>query len=280
MSMILQKNIFKAVIYLLVICSVVGCTNSFDLKQVDKRVSESLEHEYPAPADIDPAGDNQFTFAVFGDSHLGSRFGEVLQSAIDQVKSYGDAFVVSVGDITDSGASDQYQNFIDAFSQAGILFRPALGNHDIFFDGWSNFRDKFVTATYSFNADNVHFVILDSANGVLGQKQLTWLDQNLEQTDKPIKIIVTHTPPYTGSFPSIWRMSSDEEVAIFKDICYRRDVSLVFSGHYHGFRETKIANTQFVTTGAVNTFTEIGEHKHFVRVRIDGTQFSYEKIDL
>ncbi|MDB2426056.1 metallophosphoesterase, partial [bacterium] len=133
-------------------------------------------------------------------------------------------------------------------------------------------------SVYSFDADNVHFSMLDSANGILGEAQLEWLKDDLASTSQPVKIVVTHYSPWTGRFLKLWAMSSDEEAAILKDIAYTYDVNLVLAGHYHGYINHIIGRTQYVTTGGVNKLIDFGESKHFIRVLVNGSDVSVQKV--
>jgi len=246
--------------------------------QVHTRVNESLSGQFYLPPSIDPSGINQFSFSVFGDTHTGSPLGTVLQLALDKVKAQSDAFVVVAGDLTDYAKSDQFDEFKKVFSDNNITYRSAIGNHDIFFGGWSSYKNKIGSSVYSFDADNVHFSILDSANGTLGQRQLDWLNTDLKNTTKEHKIIITHYSPVTGEFMSFWRLSSDEESSILKTIAYKYNVDLVVAAHFHGFYEKRIGNTLYVVTGGVNKLMQIGYSRHFLQVTIDGSKISTQKI--
>ena len=232
------------------------------------------------PANIDPAGTDDFTFAIFGDLHVGSPFGNVLSKAIGHSKAAGDSFVILAGDLTDNAKNRDFDTIIEAFSSQSFEFRSAIGNHDIYFDGWENYKSKIGPSVFSFDADNVHFSFLDSAEGVLGKRQLDWLKNDLSSTSQPIKVIVSHFSVHTGQFQSIWRMSSDEESSILKKIAYDHNVALVVGGHFHGYKNKTIGRTLYVTTGGANRIVDPGQTKHYVRVTISGTNLSVEKVEL
>ncbi len=231
------------------------------------------------PGNIDPAGTNSFTFAVMGDVHVGP-YGRVLQSAIEHSKAAGDAFVVTSGDNTYLGKEEEFQSFKDTFTNLGVAYRASLGNHDLYFDGWKFYANILGRSIYSFDADNVHFTMLDSGNGVLGEAQLNWLESDLKASSQPIKIVVTHFPPVSADFDTLFKMSSDEEAAILKDLLHKNNVNYLFAGHYHGYRERKIGNTTYIVTGAINTFLDPGENKHYIRVNVNSSNVSVQKIDL
>lgn len=265
--------------YLMALLLLTSCTVP-QLGEVRKRVQDSLSGQLSTPGDLDPDGTNNFSFAVFGDTHVGSPMGSILNKAIQSSKAAGDSFVVVAGDLTDYGKSSQFDEFISAFNSQSHIFRAAIGNHDIYFNAWKTYKNKIGAATYSFNADHVHFAVIDTANGVIGKKQLNWLRQDLASTSQSVKIIVSHFSPYTGEFQQVWRLSSEEETAILKDIANTYNVSLVIAGHYHGFVQKRIHNTIYLTTGGVNKVIDVGEKKHYVRVRVNATNISIRQIKL
>ncbi len=263
----------------IIISSASSCTKP-QLSEVSTRIGDSLSGNLVTPSNLDPAGTNNFSFAVMGDIHMGSPFGHNLDQAIQEALNGGDSFALLAGDLTDNGQSKDFDTVINAFTDQGLSYRPALGNHDIFFDGWSNYKKKMGPATYSFDADHVHFSVIDSANGVIGERQFNWLKSDLAGTSQPIKIIVTHFAPFTGVWQSPWRLSSDEESAILKNIAYENSVAMVIAGHYHGYQEKNIGGTIYLTTGATNKIPNVGNEHHFVRVTINGTSITTHLVEL
>jgi len=254
-----------------------SCTN-FGLNQLIDRVNDNFSGQLAVPSDIDPAGTDSFTFMAVGDTHIGSPSGETLNHYVQIAAAAGDAFMVVAGDITQGGLDGEFAQFKQVMSNNGMQWRAAIGNHDIYFDGWSRYRTQIGRSIYSFNADNVHFVMLDTANGVLGKVQLEWLENDLKANTRPHIIIVTHFPPWNGRFSNIYRMSSEEEAAILKDIAYRYNVDLVISGHYHGFEETTLGNTRYVVSGGANTQLDIGQKSNYLRITVNGNNLDVEGV--
>jgi 3',5'-cyclic AMP phosphodiesterase CpdA len=246
-----------------------SCTN-MGLNQLNDRVSDNFTGQISSPGDIDPPGNDSFTFMAIGDTHVGSSAGETLNQYAGIAKTSGDAFVVVAGDLTEGGSEGEFAQFKQVLSNNTLEWRAAIGNHDIYFDGWSRYRTQIGRSIYSFNADNVHFVMLDSANGVLGKTQMEWFENDLRSNTRAHTVVVTHFPPWNGNFSSIYRMSSEEEAAILKDICYRYNVDLVLSGHYHGFESIEIGRTKFIVSGGANGRLDLGQKNNYVRVTVNG----------
>ena len=261
----------------LLLLPLISCTN-IDLDAVNTRFKDNISGKLLSPPDIDPPGTDNFTFAVMGDSHVGSSRGKYLAPALETFQTASDSFYIILGDLTNNGKDKEYSLFESTISAVSIPLRAVVGNHDIFFNGWSRFREKFGRSMYSFNADNVHFTVLDTANGVLGDDQINWLKADLAATTRPLKVVLSHFPPWAGSFSSIFKMSSEEEAAILKDLMYKYSVNYMFAGHYHNFKNVKIGNTIYVVTGGLNNLLDAGR-RHYVRVRVSGNTMSTEKIN-
>ncbi|HEX4925529.1 MAG TPA: metallophosphoesterase [Bdellovibrionales bacterium] len=255
----------------------VACTN-FDLEMHNKRVSENFSGEITAPGDLDPAGTNNFTFIIMGDTHIGSPGGEVMRRIVEAGVAAGDAFAVIAGDVTQGGLDGEFAQFKTVFSNNSLPFRAAIGNHDLYFGGWERFRQQLGRSIYSFNADNVHFVMIDSGNGILGKRQLQWLEDDLRVNTRPHVVIVTHFPPWNGHFSSIYKMSSEEEAAVLKDIAFRHGVDIIAAGHYHGFAEKDIGRTKYIVTGGANDLIDLGQRMNYVRVRVAGDAMTIEVV--
>jgi len=256
-----------------------SCTN-FGITQLQDRVADNFSGLVSHPGDIDPAGANSFSFMVIGDTHIGSPQGEVMNTMAGIAESAGDAFVIVAGDISHGGLDGEFTQFKTVMDTHGMTWRTAIGNHDIFFGGWSRYRTSIGRSIYSFNADNVHFIMLDSANGSLGEQQLQWFEADLMANTRPHVVVVTHFPPWNGRFASIYRMSSEEEAAVLKDICHRYGVDYVFAGHYHGSEETELGGVKYIVTGGANDQMDLGQKQNYVRVTVSGDSISAQIINL
>lgn len=256
---------------------IIACTN-LDLDPVSQRFDDNFSGAAAHPGNIDPAGTNVFSFAVLSDTHVGSPGGRTINSILDRVSDEGDAFVLLCGDVTDTGQEEQYSELKNLFLDKGITFRSAIGNHDIFFGGWTQFKRFIGRSIYSFNADNVHVTVIDSANGVLGERQLSWIERDLQEATQEHKIVISHFPPWNGSFGSLYKMASEEESAILKDILHRTGVKIMFSGHYHGHNEIEIGGVKYIVTGGANDLIDIGNSQHYFRVHVNGSIMTTEYI--
>ena len=140
---------------------------------------------------------------------------------------------------------------------------PVFGNHDAvssdsatlsgpYFASFSLPRNAeaggFASQTeayYSFDAGQVHVVVLDSADSPLAPDaaMLTWLDADLAANGLPWTIAAIHHPPYTkGSHDSDDPADSGGRMIAMRQsalpILEAHGVDLVLSGHSHGYERT------------------------------------------
>ncbi len=254
-----------------------SCT-TFETDPVTGRFNDNFSGEIAPVADIDPVGTNNFKFVVLSDTHMGSPGGNVLESMLARIQSNGDAFVISCGDNTDNGEEGQYLAYQALFGKFNMAYRSAIGNHDIFFEGWKNFKKFLGRSMYSFNADNVHITVLDSANGVFGEKQLSWLEEDLKAATQTHKIVLTHYPIWNGNFTSVFKLASEEEAAIVKDMLSRYSVNIMFAGHYHGYNEIELGGVKYIVTGGANDLIDPGNHQNYVEVTVNGNSLDTRKV--
>ena len=244
-----------------------ACTN-LHLNQTQSRFYDNMNGGLKSFADATVQSATSFSFAAMGDPHIGSTGGNIFTKALATAQADGDSFAVIAGDDSNTGQSSELQTFNSQAASVGLPIYPAIGNHDIFFDGWTNYKSLIGRSIYSFNAGIVHLVMLDTANGTFGVEQLNWLRDDLNRNSLPIKVVVMHYPVYVGEFSSIYKLSSDEEATVFKNIMHQYGVQLVISGHYHGSADTTIGGTRYLVTGTCNTITDPGQHSHYVKVMV------------
>lgn len=254
--------------------------NNLNFDGIRERYRENMSGTLNIPANLNPSGTNAFTFSVMGDTHIGVTPTTKIAQVLTSCQTFGDSFILAAGDLTNLGKENEYNAVLGTFNSSGLSVRVAIGNHDLYFDGWNNYKKYFGRSIYSFDADNLHVVVLDSGNGTLGEAQVKWLESDLSNSSQPLKIVISHFPPISGGFDTLFKMSSEEEAAIFKNIMNKYNVNYMISGHYHGYREQKLGSTTYIVTGGVNTILDPGNSNHFIRFTVAGNSISVQKIEL
>ncbi len=256
-----------------------ACTN-IQTGQTTQRFYDNINGNLRTYGDLTITTPTSFSFSAMGDTHIGSSGGALMARALQMSKNDGDSFAVIAGDDSNTGIESELLTFLSQISDSGLTAFPAIGNHDIFFGGWANYKRIIGRSIYSLNAGNTHFIFLDTANGAFGEDQLHWLTDDLNRNTLPNKVVIMHFPIYIGEFSSLYKISSDEEATIFKNIMHKFGVNLVISGHYHGYGEKFIGGTRYIVTGACNNILDIGNRSGYVKVTVSGTDLSIRQIEL
>lgn len=137
----------------------------------------------------------------------------------------------------------------------GVKFQAALGNHDIRTANGNpqlkyvnfNMRGRF----YTFRRDQVQFFVLDTNSNADWKKQLIWLEQELNASTAPWKIVYGHHPIYAsgvyGSNPAF--------IKTFTPLFQKYGVQLYINGHEHHYERTRSINgtTYLICGGGAGT---------------------------
>lgn len=200
--------------------------------------------------DAGPTG--TVTFGVLGDSGTDTAAQHTMASVLAAQEPQ---LVLHTGDVVyPRGAACFYQaRFYDPYSNllGSVPFYPVVGNHDLKSQGGKPFFTTFDLPAnnpqhseryYSFDAGPVHFVALDSelyhgdgGGGVTAATQKAWLEQDLQQTKQPWKVVYLHRPLYSSG-----EHGGDTKIrADLAPIFARYGVNVVFSGHDHDYERFK-----------------------------------------
>lgn len=227
-----------------------------------------------------------FRFAVMGDSR-GNEDGintEILPRLLEQLKSDKPEFIIFVGDlITGSKHSDEHRRRLLKWKAIvegyDIPVYVVVGNHEITSEKSEAVLESiFGDLTYSFNYENAHFVILDTAVYKnfhrIDETQLEWLKNNLKKNDKDIIYVFGHDPAYpvghhTGDSLDKYPSERDKLWKTFQEY----GVDVYFCGHEHLYnRSTHDDILQIITGGAgahLHAPPEKGGFYHYVIVDVE-----------
>src|SRR6185436_12547033 len=130
------------------------------------------------------------------------------------------------------GARDYQKKFADPYKAllvGGVKFYAALGNHDD--AGQTQYKAFNMNGQkyYTFKPQNgVRFFALDS--NYVDQKQLEWLDKELEASGSDWKIAFFHHPLYSSGAT---HGSADLQRQLLEPTFLKHGVNVVISGHEH-----------------------------------------------
>jgi len=198
---------------------------------------------------------SSFTFAVASDSHVG--YGPATRNTTaalaDLASRYPDlAFMVHMGDLTETGAASEYDEAKALLDKLGVPVFGTLGNHE---SRWQDpqgslFRNRFGSPNVSFNWGMWHFVVLDTTYpgetlGTLDPATVAWLRDDLAKNPgRPVAVFSHHPLLYLET-------EFQDSDAAFAQIMDEFPVRVVFSGHGHSFIKWQAQGQRFQMVGAL-----------------------------
>lgn len=261
---------------LIVAIALHGCSYDLDVTgffgtsvQVRDRFLGSLEWTATNGAYALIADTASYSLLIAGDSHVGTflNLETMLQKAVAQ-----EALAIAIaGDVSTGLAADMIRT--DSIFQAypAIAKYVVPGNHDLYFEGWKTFFERFGPSAYTVKIHSGEakdlYIFLDTGSGTLGPDQVTWLKTILEEDRASFRFttVITHLNLFrnrlTGSTNPV-----NEEVLMLLDLFTANNVQLVIQGHDHKRFETSLGTTTFLTLDALKD----GEkNASFLELRVD-----------
>lgn len=241
-------------------------------------------------------GDDKVQFITVGDMQASNlenfmKSAAVLGAAFKTVP--GAEFFVNLGDFTDDSTNEEWDAYDTALADINrsTTIVPVSGNHDgLGVEHWFNNMFHLDTSesvqvkdgvNYSFDYGNIHFAVINT-NDILSISipQLTWLENDLNSTDKDWKIVCMHKSPYSLGKDAKWpdALYLQKSLTRVVDKC---NVDLVISGHDHQYLRTKpLTGNKVDKDGAVYVLGgTAGAKRYEVREFLAGYFMKTEWID-
>ena len=222
---------------------VLGLFVSTDL---DKRLEERDNFGFLTDSERTLSLGEEYSFIVLTDTHINkgnARGLEKLKTIIDENTEI--KFVVIVGDITHYGAARDIEKFIEIARSLEVPCYPVIGNHDIFFNNWQQWKSRIGSTLYRIDGDGTTLIILDSANAFFGKDQLDWLERELKTTQGRV-FVFSHTNIFVESLVDIEQFSDTKERARIVSIL-RNKCDIMFMGHVHKRIIKETGNVQYIS---------------------------------
>ncbi|MBP6611717.1 MAG: metallophosphoesterase, partial [Paludibacter sp.] len=186
------------------------------------------------------------------------------------------------GDICNGNKSD-YENYATQVKQVKpIPYFPLVGNHELYFGGWSSYLSYFGSSTYYFtiktNQSEDLFICLDTGSGTLGSKQLEWFKNLLKTKRSTFRncIIFTHNNLYRIRHTSSTNPLT-EELMVLTELFARYKVNIVVAGHDHQKNIVSLGNTNHIT---LNAMLDGFNHADFLTLSCTNGELEYQFTDL
>lgn len=282
MKRLLQIALIFLSVFYLVSCNAdpKGLVSSSD---VDKRFEDSAT--LPVKDNVNIT-DDQFSFIVISDIHVYHGADSKLVALKDQIiqdiaNGTNDKLILACGDVSQCGSSEDFKAFQDVLGQTSLPVYTTLGNHDIYCDGWGNYKEIFGKSCYTFTAGSatsgfVRFVSFDSANGTLGQKQKNWLEWVLKNKTESLVFVFTHFELFSPNTETIQQYTDIEEAYYLIHLFKQTGVDYILMGHSHDYYDKEVNGAHYVN---ISDFVDKGDYFRF-NVNLTNGTVSYQRESL
>jgi hypothetical protein len=227
------------------------------------------------------ADPDKFSFVAVGDLHILGGDTSRLERILDGASAAGDSFIVLLGDNVDQGDTNDVTALWDTVAAKGWAGKvaPVIGNHDVFYDGWDAWRNANGPSHYTFSAGNSRFVVLDTADGTLGESHLSWFEEKLREPRPTNLFVLSHYAPVVPGVRTYLRLSDETEALRVRALAKRYGVSSWLAAHYHSFVEGTVDGVRYVVAGGGGGRRMPPVLTYFyVRVKVDGASVTTEML--
>jgi parallel beta-helix repeat protein len=193
----------------------------------------------------------EFKCVIFGDSRGTWDNWENAAIVANAVNEESPDFVIHGGDMVTDGTKlsewDSWLTLMKPLMQNSMVF-GVMGNHE---RKCSRYYEIFALPNnekwYCFDYGPCHFIVLDNYElWNVGSSQYEWLEEDLQTTDKPFKIICFHEPIYCSGGHS----PRTDVRAVWGPLFNKYNVDLVFQSHCHYYQRTNDINgTTYIVSG-------------------------------
>lgn len=233
----------------------------------------------PAPLGTRPTlnpSATAYSFAVIGETADNP---DVYKALLDQIVADGNRFLIHLGNMTVTGTAAEFQAWREMMAGFPLPVYTVPGNQDAAGGSLANYL-AFTGAPgahYAFDVGQVHFAVADASRGYLGAEEMAWLEADLAATDKPVKIVALHYPPFDprGS-DQVLTMGNEA----FTILMRQRGVRYVFAGHIRAYDQSTRDGVIYVISGGggapLSRSEEQGGFYHYVQVSVNGTDVQTE----
>ena len=275
---------FQILIFPILFLLLLSCNPNYDLAgflngtspKVSTRFEQSIAYNdsVGVPAVVVPSAD--YRVYVCTDSHIDSiptNLTTFVQAAAADTLC---PLLLHLGDLVNAQGHIPYAVSLLTPNQSPLTTFLALGNHDIYFNQWDEWRSYFGTSVYWFYTmlpDSTvldRFICLDSAEGTIGTAQLQWLRELLTENGSQPATLNAH--PSTSPF---------RHTIIFTHThLFRRDHSQQHTSNY-AIEET-YELTSLLEQGGVDMYwcghdhsREITDYAGFTSIVVDALEDHY-----
>ena len=264
----------RLILYVAFVILLPSCNPNYDMAgmlngsspEVSTRFEQSMAYNDSVgiPAVVVPSAD--YRVYVCTDSHIDSiptNLTTFVQAAAADTLC---PLLLHLGDLVNAQGHIPYAVSLLTPNQSPLTTFLALGNHDIYFNQWDEWRSYFGTSVYWFYTmlpDSTvldRFICLDSAEGTLGTAQLQWLRELLTTNHLPLTtnhpfrhtIVFTHTHLFKRDNSQGHTSNyAIEETYELTSLLEQGGVDMYWCGHDHSREITDYAGFTSIVVDAI-----------------------------
>lgn len=264
----------RLILYVAFVILLPSCNPNYDMAgmlngsspEVSTRFEQSMAYNDSVgiPAVVVPSAD--YRVYVCTDSHIDSiptNLTAFVQAAAADTLC---PLLLHLGDLVNAQGHIPYAVSLLTPNQSPLTTFLALGNHDIYFNQWDEWRSYFGTSVYWFYTmlpDSTvldRFICLDSAEGTLGTAQLQWLRELLTTNHLPLTtnhpfrhtIVFTHTHLFKRDNSQGHTSNyAVEETYELTSLLEQGGVDMYWCGHDHSREITDYAGFTSIVVDAI-----------------------------
>jgi Icc protein len=233
-----------------------GC--SFDVEVAGNAVLTVAVPEAPS--------EDPFVFAVLGD--VQRAIGEVNEVFARMNEDPEISFVVSSGDLVNTGSRDELEQFQDELALLRVPYFSTVGNHEL--GGTPRaWHELFGPFNVHFSHRGVVFSLVDDGNATIDPDVYGWLDGWLDDARDATHAVFMHIPPLDPVGVRGGGFRSRKEAAKLMQRLAEARVDALFLGHIHSYYAFSAAGVPSYISGGGGAIPERfdGIGRHYLRVR-------------
>ena len=223
-------------------------------ESVDTRFTESMNWNANHPTNEINVESDDYTIFTMADCHIGTTSN--LDKFLNNAHSLKPTAIIIDGDLT-GGLSEDYTVFEDHFPKDYVI--PSfflVGNHDLWYNGWSEFYKRFGSSSYTFTVRTSGgtdlFICVDTGGNTLGKLQTEWLTQILQSERSAYRrcIIITHINLFRHRHTESTNLV-EEELCSLLNLFTVNKVDMVITGHDHNEFAEEFGVTTYIQVDAL-----------------------------
>jgi len=255
------SKIFLVVLSLAILCFTMGCdfvdlAGLFVSHELNERLAAKDNFIYLTEPERNMTtfalnSNGEFSFIVMTDTHIENGNTTDVEKIKVKITEHNAQFVTILGDITQNGAEKDIIAATNFMRSLGVPCYPVLGNHDVYFNNWSEGWGKHIGSTRYKVTDgtNVTLFILDSANAFFGKSQIDWLEKELKTANGTV-FVMTHSDLFVLPKIKIQQLYDPAERARVMTLLHNYDKSskMMLMGHSHERVEKEFGDVKYIST--------------------------------